>query len=103
MWLVLNEVSFCNYVSLSRVVAPATKSSEVVDDDDTAGIDRTSKIKRIKTAPKVATSSSVEEQERGILPSVKLWCPSCATDDHVTGNVSWYHSLPMPRRARMKP
>ena len=27
MWLVLNEVSFCNYMSLSRVVAPATNDS----------------------------------------------------------------------------
>ena len=44
------------------------KTSEVVEDDDTAGVKKTSKIQPVKPTSKVAASSSVEESERGILP-----------------------------------
>ncbi len=76
--------------------------SEVVYNDDAAGIDKTSKIQRVKPASKVAASISVEEQERGILPWVKSWCPSYPSLIYVSGSVFWYLSLPMPRRARTK-
>ena len=45
-----------------------------------------SKIQRVKPASKPASkpaaSSSVKEAERGILPWVKLWCPSYVADLH---------------------
>ena len=64
------------------MVAPTSKISEVVDDD--AGVHKTSKIQRVKPASKVAVSSSIEEQERGILPWVKSCLLSIAyvTDLH---------------------
>jgi len=43
------------------------KTPEVVEDDDTAGVKKTSKIQRVNPTSKVAASSSVEESERGIL------------------------------------
>ena len=44
------------------------KTSEVVEDNAIAGVEKTSKIQQVKPTSKVAASSSVEEPERGILP-----------------------------------
>jgi hypothetical protein len=52
------------------VVAPITKkNSEVVDDEDAAGVAKTSKIRRIDPS-EVAASGPAEKHERGILPWV---------------------------------
>ena len=80
------------------------KKPEVVYEDCAAGAKGTSKTQSVKPASNVAARSSVDEQEeRGLLPWVKLRWPSYVLLIYLTGNVSWFLSLLMPKRARTKP